>query len=198
MFSVDEAVKSLFFPPPPPPEDSKQEASSPIPISSSTFAYLLDHHWDQLVVTLLVAPLQWLHISHLLYSTEWLAYGMIGKLLLLLYISLCFAFWEELRLYTYLLARRLQSGDSLPELVAKLCSAGREVHKHTAPLVGEVTRVVSKVGVQVGGQAAQMIAGKIGGGGAGGAGRTESSPTRSPLAAGNSDENFTRRSEKMD
>ncbi|KAH9392690.1 hypothetical protein TYRP_005777 [Tyrophagus putrescentiae] len=194
MFSVDEAVKSLFFPPPR-PEDSKQD--SPIPTSSSTFAYLLDHHWDQLVVTLLVAPLQWLHISHLLYSTEWLTYGAIGKLLLLLYITFCFAFWEELRLYTYLLARRLQSGDSLPELVAKLCSAGREVHKHTAPLVGEVTRVVSKVGVQVGGQAAQMIAGKIGGGGAGGAGRTESSP-RSPLAAGNSDENFTRRSEKMD
>lgn len=195
MFSVDEAVKSLFFQPPSPPEDFKQD--SPIPTSSSTFAYLLDHHWDQLVVTLLMAPLQWLHISHLLYSTEWLAYGMIGKLLLLLYITFCFAFWEELRLYTYLLARRLQSGDSLPELVAKLCSAGREVHKHTAPLVGEVTRVVSKVGVQVGGQAAQMIAGKIGGGGAGGAGRTESSP-RSPIAAGNSDENFTRRSEKMD
>lgn len=168
MFSFDELVKILVF-----------SKLSP----SSTFAYFLDHHWDQLVVYLLVAPLQWLHVAHLLRGTAWLTYGHLGKLTVLFYVALVFAAWENIRLFAYIFCRRLQAGYSMQELFAEVISAGRllggQVRKQAAPLV-------SKVIAEGGSPAQSSHCSK------------QSSPTDSSKEVSYAPETFTKRSDKSD
>lgn len=170
MFSVDELLKFLVF--------SKLR-------TTSTFAYLLDHHWDQLVVYLLIVPLQWLHVAHLLRNTAWLEYGLLGKLTVLVYVALTFAAWELVRIFAFIFCRRLQAGDSMEVLVAKVLSAGRlfwcEVLMQAAMLAG----VAAKMIIGGGGTPAQSH-------------RMKQNPSPTGSSKDYASKSFTKRSDKPD
>ena len=71
----------------------------------STIYFLLDRYWDQLVLYLLLSPLQWLHLTHMLYTTHWDEYSLVGKAVMMCYAATCFAFWEGARIFMYYTCR---------------------------------------------------------------------------------------------
>ncbi|KAH9406016.1 hypothetical protein TYRP_014314 [Tyrophagus putrescentiae] len=104
---------------------------------------LLDRYWDNLVLYLLTSPLQWLHLMHLLYTSSWEEYGLLSKLLLLVYALGVLAFWEFTRIALYYACRSVQDG-TMAETVNAVMGAATEVglegYERAGPLVTAVAQ----------------------------------------------------------
>lgn len=112
---------------------------------SSTVYFLLDRYWDQLVLYLLLAPLQWLHLTHLLYTTRWESYGFFGKVLVIFYVACCFTFWEGLRIFVYYTCRAVGNGDDLGKVGSRLIASASHIGKGAGPLLENISEKASKM-----------------------------------------------------
>ena len=130
MFKLDEIVKGKVL--------SKLSADS-------SLHYLLDHFWDQMVLYSLLFPLQWLHLTHLLYSTHWETYDQLTKVLMALYAASCFIVWEFGRIFMYYTCRAVASGeDDMKQLASRVASAASIIGKsgvdNAAPVMARLSQ----------------------------------------------------------
>lgn len=102
----------------------KQHLLAQLP-EGSTPRFLLDRYWNQLVLYLLVAPVQWLHMIHLLATTHWDKYHCTTKALMVLYVAVCFIAWESIRIAAFHVLSRM-SADDARQLVSQLSTFAQE------------------------------------------------------------------------
>jgi len=130
MFSLDEKLKPWLV--------SKLEAAP----------FLLERYWDQLVMYLFAAPLQWLHTYHLLYSVAWAGAGVLHKSWLLFYLLLVFITWEAVRLLLLHVTKAVASGEGMISFLMGAAANGQELAKEACtqlkPLTNELLAQVQR------------------------------------------------------
>ncbi|KAI2807976.1 hypothetical protein BLOT_005917 [Blomia tropicalis] len=134
MFSFDEKVKSQIL-------EKLEPNSKP--------HFLVDRYWDQLVLYLLLLPLQYLHVMHMLHHTYWDQYNCMVKPLVLLHIFASLVLFEALRIFLYYSIRSIASGESVPHYVCRVGSVfhdiGTEGYQRAVPMVNSLTATASKM-----------------------------------------------------
>lgn len=113
MFSLDEQVKRYLL--------------GQLTVGSTAY-FLLDRYWNQLVLYLLVSPLQWLHLVHLLYYTHWEQYNLLVKTLVVLYVTACFIGWESVRIFAFHGVRAVANAQ-IQEFAQNVATVATEVGK---------------------------------------------------------------------
>ncbi|KAI2811540.1 hypothetical protein BLOT_002718 [Blomia tropicalis] len=88
---------------------------------------LLNNYWDQLVVYLLMCPLQWIHLLHILYWSEWLNYGFATKFAVTIYIVFALIFWEVCRILAFHAIRTASQCEDISELVVRAATCAQLV-----------------------------------------------------------------------
>ena len=86
---------------------------------------LLARYWNQFMVYLLLAPLQWIHLIHMVYFTCWNKYHFTTKSVMMVYILLCLTIWECVRIVAFH-AFHLNTAE-LKEITVKVATTAYEL-----------------------------------------------------------------------